>query len=352
MPALDVFDADAFSFVSLTKAVNMMGYVPDFLETIPDLFEEVPIRTTEVWIERRGYQAALIQTTARGSEPSQVGSDKRDARAFNTTRIAQASKVFSYELQNIRRFGSEIDVKDAMEEIGRRIFKLNSNINLTEEYHRLNLVTQGKMLDTDGSTIYDWTSEFASQPLGARALSPISSTAFAFSTHTTNDGAIRKACNSIVRSILRNLSAGNIPTSRVKIVALCGDSFYDQLTTSPEVEATFLNWNAAADLRSSVGEVFQPFSYAGVNFVNYRGTDDNSTVAVGSTNAKFFPTGAGIFQVARAPGEKMEMVGTPGQKRYAEVIRDMQRDRWVEAEVSTYPLYVCTLPQAIAAGTA
>ena len=46
-----------------------MGYVPDQFGQIPGLFEEVPVRTTEVWIERRGYQAALIQTTARGTPP-------------------------------------------------------------------------------------------------------------------------------------------------------------------------------------------------------------------------------------------------------------------------------------------
>ena len=61
-------------------------------------------------------------------------------------------------------------------------------------------------------------------------------------------------------------------TGRVQIVALCGDAFYDYLTTNAEVRSTFLNWTAAADLRSSVGEVWRPFQYAGINWINYRGT--------------------------------------------------------------------------------
>lgn len=354
MGVLDVFDADAFSFVSLTKAVNQMGYVPDQFGQIPGLFEEVPVRTTEVWIERRGYQAALIQTTARGTPPKQVGSDKRDARGYNTVRIADASRVMAYELQNIRRFGSEIDVKDLADEVSRRQFKITSNIDLTEEYHRFNLVTKGEMIDADGVTVIaNWGTEFSSYASGA-GVPPTNPAAIGtpLSLGLTAAGTepatfIRANANAVVRYIHRALRAGNAPTGRVQIVALCGDAFYDYLTTNAEVRSTFLNWTAAADLRSSVGEVWRPFQYAGINWINYRGTDDNSTLALGSTQASVFPVGANIFQVARAPAEKFEFLNSPGEKRYSWIVRDLQRDMWADVEVYTYPLYVCTLPQAL-----
>ena len=57
---LDVFDADAFTFVSLTKAISQMGYVPKLLGRMPGLFEKVPVRTPKVWIERIGDQPALV----------------------------------------------------------------------------------------------------------------------------------------------------------------------------------------------------------------------------------------------------------------------------------------------------
>jgi hypothetical protein len=422
MPVLDVFDADAFSFVSLSKAINQMAYVPDYLGSIPGLIEEVPIRTEEVWIERRGYQAALIQTTARGTPPSQVGSDRRDARAFRTKRIADASRVYAYELLNIRRFGSEIDIKDVAEEVSRRMFKMTSNMDLTEEYHRLNLVTQGKMFDgaqtvftgsisgttltvtvapagvslgvgsaftgsgvadstfitalgtgaggvgtytvnnsqtvssgvltVPGNLVYDWTAEFATYASGAGTpQTPISPVDFTFNAAANSrSGLIRKAANEVIRFIYRALRMGNIPTGRVQIVGLCGDQFYDALTTDDEVHSTYVNWTAAADLRDSVGKVWSPFQYAGINWVNYRGTDDNATLAVPPTGVRFFPTNAGIFQVARAPGEKMEMIGSYGQKRYAQIVRDVQRDFWADVETYSYPLYVCTLPQALVDG--
>ena len=371
MSVLDVFDADAFSYVSLTKAINLMSHVPTMLSQMPGLFEDVPVRTKEVWIERMGDQPAVIQTTARGAPGVQVGGDRRDARAYNTFRIKLQSKVRSDELLTIRRFGSEIDVKDLQTEVARRMFKLSSRLDMTMEFHRFNVVTQGKTIDfVNGaaSTIYDWTSEFSAAPSGARSLSTLAETAFNFSGGVL--GGVRLACNAIVRGIKRNLtqvqnSETIISADNAEIVALCGDSFYDQLTTHPEVRATFLNWEAAASLRDSVGEVWRPFRYAGIEFLNYRGTDDNtgpaadttgasstSSFGVGTNHAKFFPRNAGIFQMAYAPGEKFEYLGSPGQQRYAQIVRDVQRDEWVEIETMTYPLPVCVLPQALASGRA
>ena len=370
MPVLDVFDADAFSYVSLTKAINLMSHVPTMLSQMPGLFEDVPVRTKEVWIERMGDQPAIIQTTARGAPGVQVGGDRRDARAYNTFRLKLQSKIRSEELLTIRRFGSEIDIKDLMTEVSRRMFKMSSRLDMTLEFHRFNVVTQGKTIDynSGASTIYDWTAEFAAAPTGARTLSTLAETAFNFSAGTV--GPVRLACNAIVRGIKRNLtqvqnSETIISADNAQIVALCGDSFYDQLTTHPEVRATFLNWEAAAALRSSVGEVWKPFVYAGIEFLNYRGTDDTTGPAadttgassttsfgVGTNHAKFFPRNAGIFQMAYAPGEKFEFLGSPGEPRYAQIIRDRDRDEWVEIETMTYPLPVCILPQALTSGRA
>lgn len=345
MSVLDVFNADAFTAVSLTKAVDLMGFVPGQLGAIPGLFEEVPIRTTDVWIERRGYEPALIQTSPRSAPPAQKGGDKRDARPFRTKALALASHITADELQSIRRFGSEIDLKDLQVEVARRMMKLNADHDLTEENMRLGCV-QGVLKDADGSTIYDWTAEFATVPNGARDPSQPSEVAFNFAAGTL--GSVRTNCNTIVRTIMRNLRG--MGGGAAQVVGLASDTFYDALVTHPEVRATFLNWSAAADLRNSVGAVFQPFTFGGIEFINYRGTDDNSTVAVPAGKCKFFPRNAGIFQVARAPAPKFEFVNTLGQRRYSWITRDVHRDMWVDVEVYSFPLHVCVLPEALMSG--
>src|SRR5690606_36590585 len=93
---------------------------------------------------------------------------------------------------------------------------------------------------------------------------------------------------------------------------------------------------------------WEQFTYGGITWVNYRGTDDNSTVAVGTDKAKFFPVGApGVFQVYYSPGESFDFVNTPGLPIYAMQIPDRDRNAWVRTEVYSYPLFVCTRPKML-----
>ena len=133
--------------------------------------------------------------------------------------------------------------------------------------------------------------------------------------------------------------------NNVRIMALCGDAFWDDLIAHSEVRATYLNYQSAADLRS--GSAFQSFYYGGIEWVNYRGTDDGSTVAVGTDKAKFFPVGAGIFQWVMSPGESFEHIGQMGQMFYSNMVTDKDRNQWADVEVYSYPLPVCTMPAAL-----
>ena len=140
-----------------------------------------------------------------------------------------------------------------------------------------------------------------------------------------------------------------------RIIALCGDDFFDQLVNHAEVRQTYLNHEAAAALREPTA--FSTFRYAGVDWINYRGTDDGSTVAVTNDEAKFFPANApGVFQVAWGPGEFMNTVNQPGVPIRPMVLPDPSgREAFVNIEVYSYPLYLCTRPlvlrRAVSAAT-
>jgi hypothetical protein len=334
MLTMDVFNQDAFRATSLTAAVDQLAYVPGLLRGMPGLFVPVPIRTTQVFIEERTNTAALIQTTPRGSPPAQKGGDARKVRGFSTVRVAQKSRIMADELQGIRAFGSETELKSLQIEVARRQLKMRQDIELTMENLLLGCV-QGTVLDADGATIYAWDTEF-SQTIPAEV-------DFDLDNASPASGVVRKACNTAVRSILRGLKG--LGGNNVQIVALCGDAFWDDLTAHSEVRQTYLNWTAAADLRA--GNAYQQFSYGGVNFVNYRGTDDGSTVAIDTNKAKFFPINAGIFQIAQAPAETFDFVNTLGQQMYSWIVTDKDRNAWADVEMYSYPLPVCTMPQAL-----
>lgn len=336
MLTMNVFTQDAFSATSLTAAVDQLGYVPGFLGA-QGIFIPPPLgqpRTVDIWIESRANGPALIQTSPRGAPPSQKQSDRAEARPFKTGRLAEASRITAAELQGIRQFGSETELRQLQVEIARRQFLIRNDFELTKENMRLGAL-QGLLLDADGSTIYDWADEF-DQTIPAEVDFDLDNAAPAA-------GVLRKACTAAVRSMTRALKG--LGGNAVRFGAICGDEFWDALIAHPEVRATYLGYTAAAALRDPVA--WEVFPFGGITWSNYRGTDDGTTVAVSSQKAKFFPVGAGIFQECYSPAERFEFVNTPGQEMYSWIVRDTDRDMWADVETYSYPLMVCTMPSAL-----
>lgn len=132
-------------------------------------------------------------------------------------------------------------------------------------------------------------------------------------------------------------------TTSSSVHALAADDFYDALIGHALVRDTYLNWSAAQDARQNLA--FRSFTFGGIVWHNYRGTDDNSTVAIPAGKAKFFPVGApGVFQHIRSPMESTEFVNTPGREVYYRTVPDRDRDMWVDVEAYAYPLFICTRP--------
>jgi hypothetical protein len=164
-------------------------------------------------------------------------------------------------------------------------------------------------------------------------------------------GAVRKKCNQVIRQMMK-ASAGAWVPGRTQVVALVGDNFWDDLTSHPEVVKTYLNTQQAADLRNDVGTAYGSFRYGDILWINYRGTDDGSKVAVGTDKASFFPINApGAFQAAYSPGEWFDVINTQGQDVYAMTLPDTSgRNAFVDIEVYSYPLFICTRPKMLQRG--
>lgn len=334
MASMDVFKGDAFSMLSLLAAIENFDYNPQFLGSL-NVFEDAPQRLRTVMVESRDNELALIQTSPIGAPPDERKKDKRKVRNFNTTRIAKASTILADEVQGIRAYGSESELAQVQAEVARRITQLYADVELTWEHMRLGAV-QGILTDADGSTIYNFYNEFGvSQP---------SEVSFAFGTLVA--GEVRKKIESeIVRPMMR--AAKGALTTASRIQALVGDDFWDAFINHEEVRTTYLNYAAAAELRN--GTVFSSFRYAGVDWMNYRGTDDNSTVAIAADKAKFFFVNApGTFKVAWAPGEFFDVANTPGVPVLPLVLPDPSgRNAFETVELYSYPLYICTRPATL-----
>jgi hypothetical protein len=337
---IDVFRQDPFTAISLTAAVERNPFQPTGIGDL-DIFEDEPVFTKTVMIEQRAGELVIIPTSPRGSAPVERVTEKRSARAFTTPRLAMGDTLEASEIDGIRAFGSESELMVAQAEIARRLSGptgLQRNMEYTWELHRLGCV-QGVVLDSDGSVIENWFTAFGiSQP---------AEIPFNLQQSDPPDGALRVLCNQTVRAMARASKGAFLASTRV--VGLCGDEFWDALTSHPDVTRTYYNWIAAQELRA--GTAFEAMSFGGIDWVNYRGSDDNSTIAIPTDKVKFFPKGApGVFKRALSPAETFDFVNTRGKPIYVIPIFDKDRNAWWRVEIYSYPLHICTRPEVLFSG--
>ncbi|MEA3641292.1 MAG: major capsid protein [Lamprobacter sp.] len=339
MATMDIFSANPFSAVQLTAAVDKVPYQPAYLRGL-GIFTPRPVRTETVAVEERNGTLGLIQTSARGTELTEKGAEARKIRDFRTLRIAKGATITASQIQNIRAFGSETELMGVMDEVMRALAGpggLRSEVELTHENMALGAV-QGVVTDADGSTLYDWFTEFG--------ITQDAEIDFDLDNATPASGAVRKKCNQVVRQTMTAAAGAWVP-GRTYIMALCGDAFWDDLTAHSEIRQTYLNTMQAADLRDN-NLPFETFRYGGIIWANYRGTDDGTTVAIGTDKAKFFPVNApGVFEVAYSPLESLGFANTPGREHYSLIVRDTDRDMWIRPEMYSYPLHICTRPKML-----
>lgn len=333
MASMDIFRNDAFSVVSLSGMIEKLPYVPNLLGSL-NIFEPMPVRTRTIFVDRRENSLELIPTTADGAPPVILSGEDRDLVPLRTTRLAKRFTLYAHEIEGIRAFGTESELQAVQSEFAARSQRLKNDMEATHEFHRLGAL-QGLLLDADGvSVIRNYWDDFGVAKPAAVSV-PLSQDA----------PGLRAILSGVVRGLVQG--SGGAIRPGAKIHALTGDDFYDTLVTHPEVERLYLNWSAASELRGNTGP-FDSFEFGGVVWHNYRGTDDNSTIAVPSDTAKLFPVGVpGVFKKAMAPLETLDFIGTPGQNTYMMNIPDRDRDMWTMGEIYSYPLYFCQRPEML-----
>lgn len=337
---LDIFNKDAFKTTSLTSFVNKKPHIPSMLRDMK-LFDVKPVRTTTIWVELKNGKIALIPTSERGEPLFTNEKQKRNAVPLSTVRIAKGDRISATELQDIRAEGEEAMLKEVQLEVNDRLDQMLGDMDLTEENLMLGAI-QGIIVDADGSTvIYNLYTQFnVSQPAEID---------FDLDNASPADGALKTKCNQVVRGMTR--AGGNVMTPQTSIMAFVGDAFWDDLIAHKEVKGAYDRWVDSQSFSNDIA-VFKPFRWGGIDWINYRGTDDGSTVAIGTDKAKFFPVNArGLFEVAYAPAEFLEYVNTRGMERYSMIVPDPTvRQAYVDVEAYSYLIPYCTRPEVLFRG--
>ena len=320
---MDIFNDDAFSVVSLTKAIEDTPFVPGRVGQL-GIFSEEGVSTTAVYIEKVGSTVSLVPAASRGSSGRPMGNDKRQMIPFTATHLPQRASILADEVQNLRAFGSETEVETAQRLMNRKLAKMRRDLDTTIEYQRIGAI-KGSILDSDGTT----------ELLNLHT---------AFGTSVTSHNLVLGTAGTKVRNKViearRKMEAalGGLTYSGARV--LCSASFFDALVGHAKVEAAFDRYMNGEFLRE---DQRGGFYFAGVFWEEYRGqVGANKFIADGE--AWMVPEGVpDLFVTNYAPADYMETVNTLGQAYYAKQ-EPKDFNKGIDVETQSNPIHICTRP--------
>lgn len=331
---LDIFRSDAFGTVPLTIAINNLKFVPGYISS-SGLFSESSVATTAASIEEKNNVLTLIAPSPRGGPGRTLPKLRRSLRLIAIPHFEISDTIMAEEVQGVRPFGEETGTEAVMTKVAERMQVAGQSLEYTQEHARIGAV-KGVITYADGTTM----DIFAEYGLAVPTEVDMNLDA------ATADGSVRAACAAIIRSMGTALDGQ--PFSG--ITALCGDQFFDALIKNPEVRQTYLNYQAAADLRApyvQAGQVWGQFEFGGILWVNYRGYALGVPM-IETTKAYLYPTGVpDLFKTIYAPADYIETVNTMGKPRYVKQYA-MPNDKGVHMETQMNALNWVTRPYALA----
>lgn len=329
---IDIFRDDAFSVVQLTDAINRLKHVPGRIGQM-GLFEETSVSTTSVAIEQRDGILALVAPSPRGGPGTTLDKAKRTLDMLPVPHFEINDAVMAEEVQSVREFGSESRLETVQRKIADRLDIHSQSLETTLEHARVGAV-KGVITYADNSTLSLFTRFGVSQHQEVD---------FDLDNATPTTGALRNKISGVIRDIADELEG--LPFTGIH--AFCGDTFFDQLISHPEVRETYLGWQAAAELRGN--QAWATFQFGGITWENYRGKIGGSDF-IEDTKCHIFPVGVpGLFKTYFAPADYVETVNTLGLRRYAKQY-EMPNGKGIYLDSQMNALSICTRPRVLIKG--
>lgn len=314
----------------LTEAINNLPVTPTTIRE-SGLFVPDYLTTTYVDVESQGNQLTLVQSAPRGTPGKPVSSKRDGKKTFQTVHLPKDDVVRADDVQNVRTFGSDNTATAVNDKVNDKMAGMKGDIEYTREHLQLGAL-QGKLLDADGTVLYDFNKEFGiTRP----------SLALGLGSDTTKAGAV-------LDKFLRE---------RKK--ALAGDTFKGwMIYASPEWLEAFMYHKSMYDLYarfSDSAKVYTgdnsstdvAFRYRNVDIIEYDYQFD-SAVDIKAGEALLAPVGTKkTLKEYFAPADMNATVNTKALPYYASREKLLHDKGWsLHAQSNTLPINLRPLATA------
>lgn len=329
------FSATGFDLISMTQAINR---VPDGARMIgrtdrAGLYANSHgIATTTIEVEEMNGVLNLVTSKPRGGVADKNTTGKRKVRNFRVPHFPIEDVIRPEEVQDVRMFGSDNQAETAANVMARKLAEMRRKLDLTKEWLRFASL-KGILLDSDGSTLYNFFTEFG---LSQQTQS------FELDQSTTD---VNEQCRIATRYIDTHL-LGDVLTG---YMAYCSPTFYDAFIKHSSVKDAFkyfqnTNQTLDANLRGR-------FNFGGIVWEEVASsTTDSAGVArkfVTDDKAILFPLGTNeCFEEVYAPADFMETANTIGIPYYAKQ-EPLPFNRGVNVHAQMNVLPICKRPDVL-----
>ncbi|NDW35407.1 major capsid protein [Salipiger sp. PrR007] len=341
MAHYDIFKGDGFSAMTLGDSIrvvpNQWGLVSGM-----GVFAAKPIRGTKFSVEMINGVIQLVNSSERSTPLPGASTRKGKLVDFSTKRFGLKARITADDIDNIRAYGSETELKQAQDEVMERQIELRGSLDITREYHRV-CALQGIVLDADGSPLWDLYDKFE---ISRKSVD------FTLGSGTTDLAA---KCREVTRHVRTNLK-GDVMTG---VMGLIHPDYTDKLMGHADFKDRykyFQNTSGGDPLRDDKSDGFE---FGGITWKEYLGEADvpqeDGTVVtrnfIPEAEASFFPVGTRqTFRTFNGSPDYVGLANTPGQEFYSKVIYDRDEERFVDVEAMMQNAQICTRPAVLVRG--
>lgn len=315
-----------FGVRALTTAVNKIPATPTQIRDL-GIFEPQYLTTTYVDVEYQEGRVNLVQSKQRGQGGQAVDNKARRIHTFKIPHLPEDDVVRADDVQNLRAFGSD-QAATVESVVLDKLADGKLNLEFTREHLMLGAL-QGKILDADGTELYDLYKEFGITR-GAHN--------WKLGTKTTEVGAeIDKTISG-----LRAKQKGALVSGWV---ALCGLDFLTALKYHDKIKPIYERYQDGAAYREGSLNPIE-FEHNGIKFIQYVGDFGANGAKIESDKAILLPVGRKLYTEAFAPADMNATVNTRALPYYASREK-LDHDKGWSLHMQSNPLPIALRPELV-----
>ncbi|UAY37045.1 major capsid protein [Moraxella osloensis] len=318
-----------YGVVPMTESINNLPSMPTQIRE-SGLFVPDYLTTTYVDVESKSNQLTLVQSATRGTPGKPVNETRGGKKTFETVHLPKDDVVRADDVQNVKAFGTSNTATAVNDKVNAKLEGMKSDIDYTREHLQLGAL-RGKLLDADGSLLYDFYKEFGIQRP-------------TFTLNLTNkDADIGGQTDKMLRQLLRALS-GDVSTGWI---AFAGEDFMDAYSYHPAIKALYDRYKESVGQYTGSVTANMAFQHRGVTFVPYL-HQFGSEVDIKPDEALIAPLGTRkTLKEYFAPADFNETVNTSAKPYYA-AREPLKFNKGWQLHAQSNPLPIALRPKALA----